>query len=176
MYDDMMEWSVRKKHTEPAAPTSENQHFPVVGYLTDSGNSGEIRVMCNGQGPKTARILSGMDRRALLAPENTGRQVLIVFENGNPDLPIIIGVMENLVADLVSLELEKTDVDAPAGMESVQVDEERLVIEAQKEVVLKCGQGSITLKRDGKIVLRGTEILSRASGTHRIKGGSVRIN
>jgi hypothetical protein len=49
-------------------------------------------------------------------------------------------------------------------------------LEAQEEIVLKCGEGSITLRKDGKIIIKGTHLLSRASGPNRIKGGSVQIN
>jgi hypothetical protein len=42
--------------------------------------------------------------------------------------------------------------------------------------VLRCGEGSITLTRDGKIVLRGKHIVTHASGVNRIRGGSVELN
>jgi hypothetical protein len=63
---------------------------------------------------------------------------------------------------------------APEADETVLPD--RLVLEAQREIVLKCGDASITLTRAGKIILRGTYVLSRSSGVNKIKGGSVQIN
>lgn len=56
------------------------------------------------------------------------------------------------------------------------VDGKRVVIEAQEEIELKCGQGSITIRKDGKIVVKGTNLLSRSSGPNRIKGGSINLN
>jgi hypothetical protein len=56
------------------------------------------------------------------------------------------------------------------------VDGKRVVIEALDEIVLRCGQASITLRRNGRIVIRGTYIETRAIGTNRIKGGNVQIN
>jgi hypothetical protein len=53
---------------------------------------------------------------------------------------------------------------------------ERLELTAEKEIVLRVGDASITLTRAGKIILRGTYVLSRSSGVNRIKGGSVQIN
>jgi hypothetical protein len=50
------------------------------------------------------------------------------------------------------------------------------VIEGRDEVVLRCGQGSITLRADGKIVIKGTQLVSRASDTNKIRGASVQIN
>ena len=46
----------------------------------------------------------------------------------------------------------------------------------EKEIVLECGEGSITIRKDGKIVIKGTHLLSRAAGVNRIKGGQVNIN
>lgn len=58
----------------------------------------------------------------------------------------------------------------------VRVDGRQLVIEGQDEVVLKCGEASITLSKNGKIALRGKYLLSRASGVNRILGASVQVN
>lgn len=58
----------------------------------------------------------------------------------------------------------------------VMVDDKRIEIEGQDEVVLRCGKASITLRRNGRVVIRGTYVESRASGTNRIKGSSVLIN
>lgn len=51
-----------------------------------------------------------------------------------------------------------------------------LVIEANKSLTLQCGEGSITLRRDGRILIKGKEIVSRAEETNRIRGASVTIN
>ena len=56
------------------------------------------------------------------------------------------------------------------------VDGKRVVLEGEDEVALRCGAASITLRRNGKIVIRGSYVESYAAGTNRIKGGSVRIN
>jgi hypothetical protein len=49
-------------------------------------------------------------------------------------------------------------------------------ITARESITLKCGDASITLNRDGKIVLRGAHVVSHASGVNRIRGGSVELN
>ena len=56
------------------------------------------------------------------------------------------------------------------------LDGEQLVLTAQNEIVLRCGKASLTLTRAGKVLIRGTYLLSRSSGVNRIKGGSVQIN
>ncbi|ABN78217.1 hypothetical protein [Cereibacter sphaeroides] len=57
-----------------------------------------------------------------------------------------------------------------------ELDGTRLVLEGRREVVLRCGRASITLAPDGRVTIRGTEILSRASGANRIQGASVQLN
>lgn len=53
---------------------------------------------------------------------------------------------------------------------------EELVVTAEKQLTLRCGESSITLTAAGKIIIRGKYIVSRSSGVQRIKGGSVQIN
>jgi hypothetical protein len=43
-------------------------------------------------------------------------------------------------------------------------------------VVIACGKASITLRRNGRVVIRGTHVETLSSGTNRIKGGQVRVN
>jgi hypothetical protein len=53
---------------------------------------------------------------------------------------------------------------------------ETIKLEAGREIVLECGEASITLQADGRIVVRGGHVESYAEGTNRIKGAQVRIN
>jgi hypothetical protein len=56
------------------------------------------------------------------------------------------------------------------------VDGARVRICARDEVVIACGPASITLRRNGRVVIRGTHVETRAAGTNRIRGGQVRVN
>jgi hypothetical protein len=56
------------------------------------------------------------------------------------------------------------------------VDGERVTIEAEHELELRCGKASIVLRASGEIVIRGASLLSRSSGANRIKGATVEIN
>ncbi len=84
-----------------------------------------------------------------------------MFERGDPHRPIIMGLLQ-----------------PPSARPAVQAetDGEKLVFSADKEIVLRCGEASITLTRAGKVLIRGAYLLSRSSGVNRIKGGSVQIN
>ncbi len=53
---------------------------------------------------------------------------------------------------------------------------EHVLLEARKELTLRCGQGRVTLRQDGKILVKGQDVVSHARRSQRIKGGSVSIN
>ena len=52
----------------------------------------------------------------------------------------------------------------------------RVVVCATESLELKCGDASIDLRADGKVMVRGEDVLLRAKGTQRIRAGTVSIN
>jgi hypothetical protein len=62
------------------------------------------------------------------------------------------------------------------GRVEVEADGERLIINANEHLVLRCGKACMTLRRDGRIEIRGETIVSQATGANRIRGGSVELN
>jgi hypothetical protein len=63
-----------------------------------------------------------------------------------------------------------------AQVTSQQLTPDTLILEAGKELVLRVGEGSITIRADGKILIKGKDLVSHAKRTNRIKGGSVSLN
>jgi hypothetical protein len=51
-----------------------------------------------------------------------------------------------------------------------------LVLEAKHSLTLRVGEGSITIREDGKILVKGKDLVSHAQRMNRIKGGAVSIN
>lgn len=96
-----------------------------------------------------------------------GRDVVLMFDGGDPLRPIVMGVVR-----------PPQGVIAPHSDNPVEVsvDGERLIVSAAEQLVLRCGTASITLTRSGKVIVQGSYIASCSSGVHRIKGGSVQIN
>jgi len=114
--------------------------------------------------------------------QHLGRQVALLFASGDLRKPVIMGFIHNPLDELLesySAPEEPAD-EGPAlpgvRQEVMKVDGHRVVLEGHEEVVLKCGESSITLTKAGKIVIRGKYLLSRASGVNRILGGSVQVN
>lgn len=87
--------------------------------------------------------------------------VLIVFADQDLRQPIIAGI----VADSL-----------PEACWPAAATPARLSLEATEEVVLRCGEAKIVLSRDGKVVVGGREIESRARQKQKIRGGTVSIN
>jgi len=132
----------------------------VIGVLVGFGAEREALVAFPGN-PNPAGIAA--KATVSLGADDIGCQLALVFENGAADRPLVIGRI--------------VDPQAPRTEPPVaEVDGERVVFEAEREIVLRCGKASITLTRAGKILIRGTYVLSRSSGANRIKGGSVQIN
>lgn len=131
-----------------------------------------------------------------ILPQHIGRQVALMFTQGTESKPIIMGliysplqqVLENVIANtkIVGDEDEVVFSEVPAKTEkefsksssenAVYIDGKQIIMEGQEEIVLRCGDASITLNKNGKISIRGKYLLSRATGVNRILGGSVQVN
>jgi len=100
-----------------------------------------------------------------------GDDVLIA----RPEPPLKPGIILGAVGPARAA-AEARALEAASPGRPLELRSREIVIEAGDELILRCGQASIRITRDGKIVIRGEHILSRAKGTQRIKGGSVAIN
>jgi len=133
---------------------------------------GVLVAVLLGLDPDGAPLLKmeGADKAPLVArslvaltPSDIGRDAVVAFEGGDPESPVILGLIAAPAA-------------RAAESVSVELDGDRITLTAEREVVLRCGKASLTLTRAGKVLIRGDYVLSRSSGVNRIKGGSVQIN
>lgn len=125
-----------------------------------------------------------------ITPKQIGRKVVLMFNEGNLTKPIIIGFVHSPLQEMIeNFELttaralddeidHKADTASPLNLANTTtvVDGKRVEIEAHDEIVLKCGEASITLTKAGKIMIRGKYLLNRSTGVNRILGGSVQVN
>jgi Domain of unknown function (DUF6484) len=102
-----------------------------------------------------------------LFPEHIGHDVTLLFEDGDPDKPIVTG--------RIRVPAAWPTADRPANVD-VEADGARLTITAREQLVLRCGKASITLTSAGKILIQGGYISSRSTGVVRISGGSIQLN
>jgi hypothetical protein len=143
----------------------------IAGYrigkvcIVDSSGNIYVEYEDNAQVPTLAR--STIE----ILPEHKNKEVLIVFDRNNPKAPIITGLIQ---------EKENHDYENPSlrrnNIINFLIDDDRVELSAKKEIVLRCGKSSVTLKKDGRIAIKGTQITSRASSLNKIRGAAVRIN
>lgn len=98
-----------------------------------------------------------------------GINVVIGFMGGNPARPMILGLLS---APPEAVEPERE----PEVSDQREVLPRVVRIESSEEIVLECGKSKIMLRADGRITLLGGTLVSEATGTNRIRGGSVQIN
>jgi hypothetical protein len=119
-----------------------------------------------------ARLAVPATRERIEAAIARGQQTVVLFENGNRSRPLVVGFIETLAPEPPAAlpdDSERTVVEA-------DVDGKRVRVTAQDEIVLQCGSASVTLRRNGRVIIRGTYVETRSEGTNRIKGGQVQIN
>lgn len=123
----------------------------LLGRLAGFGQRGEPLVEYEGCGEAPRPALA----TAAYGEAEVGSAVALAFVEDDPRRPLLLGCLH-----------------APAP----PADEGRMVIAAEREVVLRCGEASLTLTRAGKVIIQGTYVSSRSTGAHRIRGATVHIN
>jgi hypothetical protein len=86
---------------------------------------------------------------------------VLIWESGNQGER---GVLFGRIGPSLSPPADKDDVP------------EEVVVEASETLVLRVGDGSIALTADGRILIKGTDLVSHATRLNRVKGGAVAIN
>lgn len=97
-----------------------------------------------------------------LSAADVGAEVALLFEDGDRARPLIVGKL---------VEPARDDA-APV----VVADGQLLRLVAKERIELRVGKASLVMEADGHITLRGTDLVSHASRSNRIRGGSVNLN
>jgi len=136
-----------------------------TGTIASVDAEGVIRVQPAGsKSAYVARLAVPASVRRIEAAIAAQQEVVLLFEGGDPGRPIVVGFIG-----------PPSRADAPRIIEA-DVDGKRVRIVGKDEIVLQCGSASVTLRRNGRVVIRGTHVETESDGTNRIKGGQVRIN
>lgn len=136
--------------------TSEDRRSLARAVVVEVAESGVIRVRCAGSsiGELDCDLLQTSSGPALrLEPEDS---VLVFLPSGSEARGVVIG----------RIDPERNVEAAPA----------ELVLEATSSMVLRCGESSVTLREDGRVVVKGKDVVSHAARLNRIRGGAVSIN
>lgn len=132
-----------------------------LGSLRRVDPDGSVWLDGPGGEPVRARVADGLVTARLLHALAGHVPVLVVDEHDDPARPVVLAVVAER---------------ATTPSTSASIDGSSVELHGHEQVVLRCGTASITLTRDGRIVIEGAAIRSRADGTHRIQGGTVQIN
>lgn len=155
------------RFSDLALQAEPENHQPAIGpqrgRLVRIDSDGRLFVDFPGNlaGPVAAKLAVSAMEIADVVDRAEPAEILLVFENNDPALPIIVGtVRDRLPSD---------------GIE-IYVRGRRIAIDADEEVELRCGEAKVRITRDGKVVVLGNDVVSRARRQNRIKGGTVNIN
>jgi hypothetical protein len=137
----------------------------IIGELVGMTHDGRTPLICYPGQPGTAALSarSTID----LHGKHIGKQVVLMFEANDHTKPIIMGVLQSSEGSSLEQRVDQVEVEA---------DGERMIVSAKEQLLLRCGKASITLTKAGKVLIKGSYVLSRSSGVNRIKGGSVQLN
>jgi hypothetical protein len=136
-------------------------HGVLIGVLHDFDALGQPRIVVPGrmEMPRVARAICA------LSPGQEGCQCALLFEGGDPARPLVMGVLQEPVLTLHAVGAATTTQEA-----------ETFSVEAEQAIELRCGKASLRLSSDGRIELRGTTVVSHATGLNRIRGASIKLN
>jgi hypothetical protein len=134
-----------------------------TGYLKSIDNEGQLFVDFPGNphGPIIAKIALDDIEIADLIESVEETEVLLVFDDNDLCRPIIVGRVRDRV---------------PKDGVEIRIHGRRFMVECDEEIELHCSQAKFRINRDGKIIVLGENVVSRARGRNRIKGGTVTIN
>ena len=104
--------------------------------------------------------------RQTVADYSPGDQVLVWQSGAEDEIGVVLG--------RIGPALDSSQ--APPEPQPATETPDSLLLEAKENLTLRVGAGSITLRKDGKILIRGKDLVSRADRMNRIKGGAVSIN
>jgi hypothetical protein len=134
-----------------------------IGRIVGLTEAGIPLVAWDGQAtPCAARSLVAVDSTHI------GSEVALNFEQGAAERPLVMGILQTPATQTANA---VTTVEVVADGKP-----ERLVLKAKNELILRCGDASITLTSAGKVLIRGSYVVSRSRGVNRVQGGSVQIN
>ena len=121
----------------------------------------------NPRGPLPARSI------IRIAPKQLGVQILLAFENNDLRNPVIVGILQTQA--VVAEPNDAPDLNRDP-IDEITIDGEKLVLNAKKEIEIRCGKSALIMKADGKVVIKGDQLISRARRVNKIKGAAVKIN
>jgi hypothetical protein len=127
----------------------------------------------------------GMERASVFSVQQDGT-LMLLLKNGDQcpgellhtsPIPLTLKAGDEVLAWIPQRQIQANKALVLGKIISAQDPATKTtVLEARENLVLKCGKASITLGKNGKILIKGLKISSHAKESNKIKGGSISIN
>ena len=141
----------------------------VTGHLRGFDEEGRVLFSAEGEvEPFAVAVAMAVSDGVVVRAVRRGARALVLKTGDATPRWLLVGLVRERVG-------EKAREARPGRLE-VSVDGEKVKLEAEHDIELRCGQASITLRYDGRIELRGTHILSASRGPNRVKGATIALN
>lgn len=142
------------------------------GIVVEARTDGRFEIQL-GDGDRSSLLLADQ----LVASENpillrVGDPVLCWVEDEGDAQALILGRVGAPPLESAAQQIDRSSANSTPQT----VPPDALVLEAKHSLTLRVGDGSITIREDGKILIKGKDLVSHAQRMNRIKGGAVSIN
>ncbi|HCR9749819.1 TPA: hypothetical protein OPR08_002024 [Citrobacter koseri] len=156
-YTELLDEILKQDGSQPSV----NPHDIILGRIRKIDDS-EIIVEFDGIESKTTSICP-------LGKEDVDKTCAIQFIQGDLNRPLVMGLIHSTMSVKST---KKTDT----GDMLVTRQGKQVVIQADDELVLQCGESCIVMTAEGTVYIRALYIDSHAQATQRLRGGSVQVN
>jgi len=133
----------------------------VIGFISHINDQGLPCVAIPGSAAEAVPARS----LCAIGTEHRGQQCALLFENGDPRAPLVLGLLQHPVLSL------QGDIE-----QARHTADGELHLHARHAIELHCGEASFRMSADGRIELRGSTLVSHATVLNRIRGASVKLN
>src|SRR5262245_44167312 len=132
------------------------------GVLEGVTPEGRLLVSVGDSGPLEASFTLSDPHAVILDAVRASAAVLVDFVDGDRRELVVVGILR-----------ERLEFD-PNRPEVAT--EPNLTLRAGERLTLACGAAAIELTADGRVAIRGAELVNESAGAVKIKGGYVEIN
>lgn len=166
---------LRAARASSARSSSPAARGPVIGRLVHASKGGfSVDYPGNTLGALQARTVVSPVVLSRACRDGVRPEVILAFEEERADRPVILGLVhaEPKVGSAGRAGMVQEPQESPEAL----IDGKRVVLEGKDEIVLKCGKALLVMRRNGRIVVRGTHIETDSEGVNRVAGMVVEIN
>ncbi|MCK6587705.1 MAG: hypothetical protein HUU21_35805 [Polyangiaceae bacterium] len=145
--------AIERPSTAPPGPSSASLRTARVTRVLD--NRVELRMRGTDQ-TMIAKIDEGVERDLLAHAAESGGTALVEMLSGQE--PLVIGLVQTRLPS------------------KVEIKAKDIVIDAEREVLIRAGRAALRIREDGDVELVGSRILTMSRGLFRIVGRVLRLN